>query len=82
MLLKVEKMTFDQVDATSADVFGLVWSDKIGLVDEIGGLNDAIKEAASLAKIKSYRTQNYPFTKKDLNDLLANLPLPRQNNLS
>jgi protease-4 len=36
----------------------------MGLVDEIGGLNDAIKEAASLAKIKSYRTQNYPFTKK------------------
>jgi protease-4 len=43
----------------------------MGLVDEIGGLNDAIKEG-SLAKIKSYRTQNYPFTKKDLNDLLAN----------
>jgi protease-4 len=72
------KMTFDQVDAIAQ---GRVWAGseaiKIGLVDEIGGLNDAIKEAASLAKIKSYRTQNYPVYKKDLNDLLANLPFAK-----
>jgi protease-4 len=72
------KMTYDQVDAIAQ---GRVWAGseaiKIGLVDKIGGLNDAIKEAASLAKIKSYRTQNYPVYKKGLNDLLANLPFAK-----
>jgi protease-4 len=69
------KMTFAQVDAIAQ---GRVWSGsealKIGLVDKIGGLNDAIAEAAKIAKIKSYSTQNYPEYKKNLNDLLSGLP--------
>ena len=69
------KMTFEQVDAIAQ---GRVWTGtdalKIGLVDKIGGLDDAIKEAALLAKIKNYSTQNYPEYEKDFNDLLANLP--------
>ncbi|MGO4820463.1 MULTISPECIES: signal peptide peptidase SppA [unclassified Flavobacterium] len=71
-------MTFAQVDSIAQ---GRVWAGseavKIGLVDKIGGLKDAIKEAASLAKIKKYSTQNYPVYKKDLNDLLANLPFAK-----
>ncbi|OCB74429.1 signal peptide peptidase SppA [Flavobacterium crassostreae] len=70
------KMTFEQVDAIAQ---GRVWSGsealKIGLVDKIGGLDVAIKEAAKLAKITSYTTQNFPEYKKDFNDLLANFPM-------
>lgn len=43
---------------------GRVWlgqdAVKIGLVDGIGGTNDAIAKAAQLAKIKSYETVAYP----------------------
>jgi protease-4 len=69
------KMTFAQVDSIAQ---GRVWAGseaiKIGLVDKIGGLTDAIQEAAALAKIDNYKTQNYPEYKKDLNDILADLP--------
>jgi len=72
------KMTFAQVDSIAQ---GRVWSGsqalKIGLVDKIGGLDDALKEAASLAKIKSYKTQNFPEFEKDINDLLENLPFAK-----
>lgn len=72
------KMTFAQVDSIAQ---GRVWTGaealKIGLVDKIGGLNDAIKQAASLAKIKKYSTQNYPEYEKNLDDLLANLPFAK-----
>lgn len=72
------KMTFDQVDAIAQ---GRVWSGseaiKIGLVDKIGGLDDAIKEAASLSKIKTYSTQNFPEYKKDFNDMLSSLPFAK-----
>ena len=57
---------------------GRVWSGseaiKIGLVDKIGGLDAAIKEAALLSKTKNYSTQNYPEYKKDFNDMLSGLP--------
>jgi protease-4 len=60
---------------------GRVWSGsqalKVGLVDKIGGLDDALKEAASLAKIKSYKTQNFPEFEKDINDILDNLPFAK-----
>ncbi|WP_414000131.1 signal peptide peptidase SppA [Flavobacterium sp. W1B] len=72
---KGRKMTFAQVDAIGQ---GRVWAGseaiKIGLVDKIGGLNDAIREAATLSKTKNYSTQNYPEYKKDFNDLFANFP--------
>ncbi|WP_163408718.1 signal peptide peptidase SppA [Flavobacterium ajazii] len=72
------KMTFAQVDAIAQ---GRVWSGsealKIGLVDKIGGLNDAIAEAAKISKIKSYSTQNYPEYDKTLNDLLSGLPFAK-----
>lgn len=72
------KMTFDQVDAIAQ---GRVWTGsealKIGLVDKIGGLNDAIAEAATLAKVKDYSTQNYPEYEKKFNDMLQNLPFAK-----
>lgn len=72
---KGRKMTFEQVDFIAQ---GRVWSGsqalKIGLVDKIGGLDDAIKEASSLAKIKNYNTQNFPEFEKDINDILEHLP--------
>ena len=72
------KMTFAQVDAIAQ---GRVWTGsealKIGLVDKIGGLDDAILKAASLAKIKEFSTQNYPEYEKNLNDLFANLPFAK-----
>lgn len=72
------KMTFAQVDAIAQ---GRVWAGsealKIGLVDKIGGLDDAIYEAAALAKTKTYSTQNYPEYEKDFNDVLARLPFAK-----
>lgn len=72
------KMTFAQVDAIAQ---GRVWTGsdaiKIGLVDKIGGLNEAIKEAARLAKIKTYTTQNYPEYKKNFDDFLENFPFAK-----
>lgn len=69
------KMTFAQVDSIAQ---GRVWTGtealKIGLIDKIGNLNDALKEAASLAKIKSYSTQNFPEYEKNFSDLFAKLP--------
>jgi protease IV len=66
------KLTFAQVDSIGQ---GRVWSGqdalKIGLVDKIGGMDDAIKEAAALAKIKEYRTQDFPEYEKDFEDVLA-----------
>jgi protease-4 len=71
------KMTFDQVDAVAQ---GRVWSGseaiKAGLVDEIGGMDAALKEAAKLAKINAYKTQNFPQYEKSFDDLLSNLGLP------
>ncbi|WP_296684554.1 signal peptide peptidase SppA [Flavobacterium sp.] len=72
------KMTFAQVDAIAQ---GRVWTGsdaiKIGLVDKIGGLDDAIQEAARLAKIKTYNTQNYPEYKKNFDDFLESFPFAK-----
>ncbi|SFD07558.1 signal peptide peptidase SppA [Flavobacterium phragmitis] len=72
------KMTFEQVDAIAQ---GRVWSGteavKLGLVDKIGGLNDAIAEAAKIAKIKKYSTQNYPEYEKTFSDILSGLPFAK-----
>lgn len=60
------KMTFEQVDAIAQ---GRVWAGsdalKLGLVDKIGGMNDALAYAASLVNLKDYSTVAYPEYKKD-----------------
>jgi len=56
---------------------GRVWSGadgkNIGLVDELGGLNDAIAAAADLAGLEEYRTTEYPRIKEPLQQLLEEL---------
>lgn len=65
------KMTVAQVNEVAQ---GRVWTGvdalKLGLVDKIGGLDLAIKHAATLAKVKEYRTENYPEYEKTFEDLL------------
>lgn len=55
------KMKPEQIKAIAE---GRVWTGedalKIGLVDKIGGLNDAIKMAVDKAKLKSYNVSEYP----------------------
>ncbi len=65
------KLTVAQVDSIGQ---GRVWSGvdakRLGLVDEFGGLNDAIKEAASLAKLKDYSTMELPEQKDTFEQLM------------
>ncbi|POY36043.1 signal peptide peptidase SppA [Solitalea longa] len=56
---------------------GRVWSGiealEIGLVDKLGGISDAIADAAKLANIKSYRTVSYPSQKSILESFFGNV---------
>ena len=62
----------DMVDSIGQ---GRVWSGtdakRIGLVDEFGGLKEAIAFAASKAKLKDYRLQELPLQKNPLDELLG-----------
>jgi protease-4 len=55
------KKSVEYVDSIAQ---GRVWSGtravKLGLVDRIGGIGDAIAAAAAKAKIKDYRLREYP----------------------
>lgn len=68
------KMTTEQVDKIGE---GRVWSGKrakeIGLVDEIGNLNDAIKFAAKKAKLNNYQVENYPAKMDKLQQFFSSL---------
>lgn len=54
---------------------GRVWSGadavKIGLVDELGGLNEAVSYAAKKAKLKDYKIKDYPKRKEPLLEMLG-----------
>jgi protease IV len=71
------KMTFDQVDAIAQ---GRVWAGsdalKLGLVDKIGGLDDALACAAKLVKISDYATVDFPLYEKDFKDLIGGSGIP------
>lgn len=68
------KLSIETVDSLAQ---GRIYSGKdaikIGLVDEIGGLDDALASAASLAKIKDYCLVEYPETKPPLEKLIEKL---------
>ncbi len=70
------KMTVAQVDSIGQ---GRVWTGirgkELGLVDELGGLEDAIAGAAELAKLAEgdYRTVDYPEQESFLKELMKNL---------
>jgi len=65
------KMTVAQIDSIGQ---GRVWSGvdakRIGLVDQFGGLSDAIAEAAKLAKLKDYRTMELPEQKDTFEQIM------------
>ncbi|PJJ84530.1 signal peptide peptidase SppA [Mucilaginibacter auburnensis] len=56
---------------------GRVWTGsqalKIGLVDRLGSINDAVKSAAKMAKLKKYRVVDYPEQKNVLSSLSSSL---------
>ena len=66
--------TRDEVHAIAQ---GRIWlgtkGKEIGLVDEIGGLEDAIKAAASKAQLKDYKTVEYPKFKNTIQKFVENL---------
>ena len=68
------KMKQSDVDSIGQ---GRVWSGKdalrLGLVDRIGGINDAIKVAARMAKISKYRISSQPEQKEPFMELMENL---------
>ncbi len=70
------KLTTTQVDAIGQ---GRVWSGqdalKIGLVDKIGGMDEAIQEAARLGKTNKFRTQDFPEYEKEFGDILSKFGL-------
>lgn len=67
------KMKTAEVDSIAQ---GRVWTGsqalKIKLVDKLGTLNDAIAQAAQLAKVKNYCLANYPVQEDWLGSLLSN----------
>lgn len=67
------KRNMEYVDSIAQ---GRVWTGtrgmSVGLVDEIGTLSDAIKAAASMAKITTYRLKEYPEKKNILEQLFNN----------
>jgi len=69
------KMTTAEVDSIGQ---GRVWTGKeakeIGLVDELGGLDDAIAYTAKLVKLEKYKTTLYPRYKKDFKDAFSGNP--------
>lgn len=71
------KMTFSQVDAVAQ---GRVWSGvdalKMGLIDKIGGMDEALIYAANLVNTTHYKTRNFPVYERKLEDVLGNLGLP------
>ena len=71
---KNRKKTFEEIDAVGS---GRVWSGKrakeIGLVDEIGSLNDAIKYAANKANIAEYEAVSYPAKVDKFEQIMSSL---------
>lgn len=68
------KKTLAEIDSIGQ---GRVWTGeqaiKIGLVDQLGSFDDAINEAAKLAKIKDYSVVSYPEQKSLLESILGDM---------
>lgn len=56
---------------------GYVWSGKeakkIGLIDEIGGLQDAIHEASKLAEVENFNVVEYPIVEEDFESIFSEI---------
>lgn len=68
------KKSFDEIDAVGG---GRVWSGtrakSIGLVDELGTLNDAIKYAAKQAKLTDAKVKSYPKKRSKFEEIFEDL---------
>jgi len=68
---KGRKKSLNEVDAIAQ---GRVWlgadAMKVGLVDRIGSLNDALASAAKMAKLKGYSVKQFPESKSFIQDLI------------
>jgi protease-4 len=68
------KISKSQVDSIGQ---GRVWSGidakKIGLIDDFGGLNDAIAHAVKLAKLDKYRVVDLPKQKEPFEQIMSEL---------
>jgi protease-4 len=69
---KGRKKTIEYIDSIAQ---GRVWigvdAVKVGLVDKIGNLNDALATAARMAKLKGYSTKSYPESKSFIEELIS-----------
>jgi len=67
-------MTTAQIDSIGQ---GRVWSGEdameIGLVDVLGGVEDAISIAAGMAKVENYRVVEYPSQKDPMEQIIADI---------
>jgi protease-4 len=72
------KMNVAQVDSLAQ---GRVYSGrealKVGLVDQLGSLETALTEAAKIAKIKKYKTVEFPYYDKNFEDFMENGPFAK-----
>ena len=72
---KGRNMTMEEADAVAQ---GRVWTGKeakeIGLVDELGNLDDAVAYAAKMAEITEYKTTSYPRFENDFEDSFKSFP--------
>lgn len=81
-VMKGRHMTYTQVDSVGQ---GRIWSGRDalekGLVDEIGGFNEAIEYAAKKAGVTSYNLVSYP-EEKNKWDLIVNMLTSDDNELN
>ena len=67
-------ISYDEVENYAR---GHVWSGKeakkIGLIDEIGGLQDAIYEASKLAGIENFNIAEYPIVEEDFESIFSEI---------
>ncbi len=67
-------VSMDKVESMAQ---GRVWTGtqakRLGLIDELGGLEDAMAYAAEISELESYRTVEYPKTKTKMEEILEKL---------
>ena len=73
---KNRNRSFEEIDALGGGrIYTGTEAKKLGLVDELGSLHDAIAFAAEKAEIKDYQLKSYPQKKTDLETLMKELNL-------
>jgi protease IV len=71
-----ENLTYDEIDKVGE---GRVWTGvnalEIGLVDGIGGINDAVLKAVELAELEEYRIVEYPKEQEFMEKLIEDFTM-------